>query len=46
MVNNLKLSAYAFFTQTGWQGFEEKYSSAYPGWLNTVMASRSDLCGG
>jgi hypothetical protein len=41
MVNNLKLSAHVFFTQTGWEGFEEKDSSAYPKWLNSVMASSS-----
>jgi hypothetical protein len=41
MVNNLKLSADVFFTQTGWDGFEEKDSSAYPKWLNLVMVGRS-----
>jgi hypothetical protein len=42
LANNLELSANAFFTQTGWEGFEEKDSFAYPKWLSIVMASRSD----
>ncbi len=42
LVNNLKLSANVFFTQTGWEGFEEKDSSAYPKWLNIVIAGISE----
>jgi hypothetical protein len=38
LVNNLKLSADVFFTQTGLEGFEEKDSFAYPRWLNGVMS--------
>lgn len=41
-VNNLKLSAHVFFTQTGWKGFEETDSFAYPRWLSLIMASRSE----
>jgi hypothetical protein len=41
MTNNLKLSAHAFFTQTAWEGLEEKDSSVYPQWLNSVTASSS-----
>lgn len=41
-VNNLRLSANVFFNQTGWEGFEEKDSYAYPRWLNVVMARSSE----